>query len=177
MAIVIDLPVQIHLCQPARTLTFPLLKLTCSRGCFELDLDVEAEGADAGGEFGCRVIVTAWGMAARMTLAARAAPGSNEAQAALELLTLLDLTGATVTADAVHCHRAMAAGITARGGDDVLTLKGNQSALHADALELIDATPAGPIAETKEGAHDRVQAKLGSAKTYRAGRGSIRRKR
>ena len=102
-----------------------------------------------------RVMVTAWGVEARMTLAARAAPGGNEAQAALELLTLLDLKGATVTADALHCHRAMAAGITARGGDYVLTLKGNQSALHADALALLATTPAGPWAATKECAHDR----------------------
>lgn len=101
------------------------------------------------------VMVTAWGCQLRMTLAARAAAGGNEAAAALELLTCLDLEGATVTADALHCHREMAEQITARGGDYVLTLKGNQALLHSDAQALAAAAPESPTAQTKETAHDR----------------------
>lgn len=102
-----------------------------------------------------RVMVTAWAAEARLTLAATAAPNGNEVAGALQLLTFLDLSDATVTADALHCHREMAAEITKRNGDYALALKGNQALLLADAEALVVAAPAGPIAETKECAHDR----------------------
>jgi len=102
-----------------------------------------------------RVMVTAWAAEARLTLAAQAAPNGNEVAGALQLLTFLDLRDATVTADALHCHREMAAEITKRGGDYVLALKGNQAPLLADAEALVVAAPDGPVAETKQCAHDR----------------------
>lgn len=102
-----------------------------------------------------RVTVTAWAAEARLTLAATAAPDGNEVAGALQLLTFLDLCDATVTADALHCHRQMAAEITKRGGDYALALKGNQAALLIDAEAVVAAAPAGQTAETKECAHDR----------------------
>ena len=56
------------------------------------------------------IMVTAWSAQTRMALANVLAPGNNEAAAALELVGLLTLKGCVVTTDALHCHRAMAAG-------------------------------------------------------------------
>jgi predicted transposase YbfD/YdcC len=105
-----------------------------------------------------RMLVTAWGAQTRLTLAARPVKDGNEAKAAIELLSLLDIKGATVTADALHCSREMAAGVIARGGDFVFTLKGNQGPLHAEAQALLDATaPTAPSAETRDVAHGRAE--------------------
>jgi predicted transposase YbfD/YdcC len=57
----------------------------------------------------------------------------------LQLIELLQFKGCVVTADALHCHRAMAAAITAHGGDYVLTVKANQPALLRDAEALLAA--------------------------------------
>lgn len=51
---------------------------------------------------------------------------SNEITAVPRLLDLLDLRGATVTADAMHCQKKIARQITAAGGDYLLQVKANQ---------------------------------------------------
>jgi predicted transposase YbfD/YdcC len=76
-------------------------------------------------------MVNVWAADARMVLAQRKAPGRNEVAGALELLGLLSLDGCIVTADALHCHRAMASAVLERGGAYVLALKENQSSLFA----------------------------------------------
>ncbi len=86
-----------------------------------------------------RVMVTAWGARTRMTLASMLAPGGNEVEAALQLVALLRLKGCVVTGDALHCHRAMAAAITERGGDYVLAVKNNQPGLARDAAAALAA--------------------------------------
>lgn len=107
-----------------------------------------------------RVMVSAWGAAARMTLASLGAAGGNEAEAALRLIELVQLNGCVVTADALHCHRAMAAAISARGGDYVLALKGNQPALLRDAeAALAAAGRAARPAHSREKAHGRKEAR------------------
>jgi predicted transposase YbfD/YdcC len=79
------------------------------------------------------LMVSAWGAQTRMTLATQLAEGGNEVAAVLELLSLFDLKGCTVTADALHCHRAMAEAVIAARGDYALAVKGNQPALLRDA--------------------------------------------
>ena len=113
---------------------------------------------ETGRQHAPRMMVTAWGRQVRMTLGAVPAKGGNEAKAALELLTLLDLDGSMVTADALHCSKAMAAQITKAGGDYCLALKGNQGPLHAGAEALL-ARKAGlaPGAVTSEKAHGRQE--------------------
>jgi hypothetical protein len=63
----------------------------------------------------------AWSMSgrveARMALAQQKAPGRNETAGALQVLDLLSLEGCIITADAAHCHRAMATRVLERGGD------------------------------------------------------------
>jgi predicted transposase YbfD/YdcC len=85
------------------------------------------------------VMVTLWAAQTRMALANTLAPDNNEAAGALQLIELVQLKGCVVTADALHCHRAMAKAITARGGDYVLAVKDNQPALLADAKAAIAA--------------------------------------
>jgi predicted transposase YbfD/YdcC len=68
---------------------------------------------------------------ARMVLAARKAPGRNEAKGAVDALRMLSLEGCIVTTDALHCHREFAATVLGRGGDFALALKKNQSKLFA----------------------------------------------
>jgi predicted transposase YbfD/YdcC len=76
-------------------------------------------------------LVNVWAVEARMALAQQKAPGRNESAGALEVLELLSLEGCIVTADALHCHRAMATTILERGGDYVLAIKGNRGPLFA----------------------------------------------
>lgn len=92
---------------------------------------------EKGRSFAPRMMVSAWGTELRMTLAALPVAGGNEAKAAIELLGLIDLRGAVVTADALHCSARMAEEITRRRGDYVLALKGNQGPLLADAERLL----------------------------------------
>jgi predicted transposase YbfD/YdcC len=74
-------------------------------------------------------LVNVFAVEARMALAQRKAPGRNEIAGALEVLDLLCLEGSIVTADALHCHRAFAAAVLARGGDYVLAIKANRGPL------------------------------------------------
>jgi predicted transposase YbfD/YdcC len=114
---------------------------------------------EKGRQFAPRMMVSAWGAELRMTLAALPATGGNEAKAAIELLRLIDLRGAVVTADALHCSARMAEEVTRRGGNYVLALKGNQGPLLADAEQLIARrpTPKAAIAVTEETAHGRLE--------------------
>lgn len=85
------------------------------------------------------IMVTAWGAQTRMALANVLAEGNNEAAAALQLIGLLTLQGCVVTADALHCHRAMAQAIVERDGDYALAVKDNQPALLRDAQAAVAA--------------------------------------
>lgn len=53
----------------------------------------------------------------------------SEIPALRQLLGGMDLRGVVVTADALHCQRETATWITGRGGDYVMTVKGNQPGL------------------------------------------------
>src|SRR5258708_27705106 len=112
-------------------------------------------------------MVTGWRAMTRMALVNVRAPGNNEAAGALLLVELLQLKDCVVTADALHCHRAMAKAIVDRGGDYVLAVKDNQPALLADAKAAIAAAQrksAQPIL-TVEADHGRThkRAALGVA--------------
>src|SRR6202045_3198080 len=74
-------------------------------------------------------LVNVWAVEARMSLAQQKAPGRNETAGALEVLALLSLEGCIITADALHCHRAMARTVLERGADYVLAIKANRGPL------------------------------------------------
>jgi len=59
---------------------------------------------------------------------------SNEITAIPALLQLLDLEGCIVTIDAMGCQKEIATAITEGGGDYVLALKANHSALYQDVI-------------------------------------------
>lgn len=112
---------------------------------------------ERGRAFAPPLMVSAWAAQTRMTLAAQLAPGGNEVAAVLEMLALFDLKGATVTADALHCHRAMAEAVVAANGDYALAVKGNQPTLLREAKAVIAAAKA-PFRAASEGeAHDRIE--------------------
>jgi predicted transposase YbfD/YdcC len=101
-------------------------------------------------------LVNVWAAKARLAIAQRRAPERNEVAGALEVLELLSLPGCTVTADALHCHADMARLILDRGAAYALALKGNQSALFADAKALLDSAAAPPqTQQVLTGSHDR----------------------
>ena len=88
----------------------------------------------------------------------------NEIVAIPRLLELLDLSGATVTIDAMGCQSEIAGKIVQNGGDYVLSVKDNQPTLH-DALkrnldEMILEDFAGVrhgFAQSVDGDHGRIE--------------------
>jgi predicted transposase YbfD/YdcC len=76
-------------------------------------------------------LVSAWVSGLRISLGQVAVDDkSNEITAVPKLLELLELTGAVVTLDAMHCQKETAATIKAQGADYVLTVKANQPTLY-----------------------------------------------
>jgi hypothetical protein len=67
---------------------------------------------------------------------------TNEHKAALELLKILPLKGAVVTADAMFTHADFSRAILKKGGDYILPVKDNQPRLLAD-IALAFETPQG----------------------------------
>jgi predicted transposase YbfD/YdcC len=61
------------------------------------------------------------------------------------LLELLDLHGALVTIDAIGCQKEIARAIVAGGGDQVLTVKGNQGHLLADIQATVEQALDGDL--------------------------------
>lgn len=88
----------------------------------------------------------------------------NEIVAIPKLLKLLDLTGATVTIDAMGCQGEITAKITENDGDYVLAVKENQPTLH-DALKrnldemILEKFRGVPhrFVETVDGDHGRIE--------------------
>lgn len=105
-------------------------------------------------------MVSAYSSAARMVLGQTGVPGkSNEIPAVRALIALLDLDGAVVTADAMHCQKETAQAICDKGADYVLALKGNQGGIEVD-VELFLADPAtrpDDVAETTDADHGRIE--------------------
>lgn len=76
-------------------------------------------------------IVSAWSSAHNITLAQlKVGKKSNEIAAVPQLLKMVNIAGAVVTADAMSCQKKIANQIVVGGGDYVLALKGNQSTTH-----------------------------------------------
>lgn len=110
-----------------------------AQGVVALDGKALRRAYDSGKSHMPPIMVTAWSAQTRMALANVMAEANNEAAAALQLIGLLTLKGCVVTADALHCHRAMAQAIRKRDGDYVLAVKDNQHALLRDAQAAVAA--------------------------------------
>ncbi len=84
-------------------------------------------------------VVSAWASEQGLVLGQRCVDGkSNEITAVPELLDQLALENSIVTLDAMGCQTAIAEKILARGGDYLLTLKGNHKLAHAAVVEHFD---------------------------------------
>jgi predicted transposase YbfD/YdcC len=91
-------------------------------------------------------VVSAWATQQQLTLGQVAVDGkSNEITAIPQLLDLLDLHGALVTLDAMGCQKEIARKIVDRGGDYVLTVKGNQEHLLEDIQATIEKALDGEL--------------------------------
>lgn len=80
-----------------------------------------------------RHIVSAWAEGCCLVLGQEKVDDkSNEITAIPELLKRIDLLGNVITIDAMGCQREICQGILDKGGDYVISLKGNQGTLHED---------------------------------------------
>ena len=130
---------------------------------------------EAGGRACPPIIVSAWAAEARLVLGAlkaEARAGEGEAATAVRLIGLLDIEGALVTGDALHCTRDMTAAIRARGGDYVLALKGNRGPLKAAAEAVLAEASHAPAACTEETSHGRRETR--TARVVAIGEGAER---
>lgn len=103
-------------------------------------------------------MVNVWAAGMRMALAQRKAPNRNEIAGALEVLALLDLNGAIVTADALHCRPDTAQAIRDRKGHYVLAIKSNRGKLFKAVSALLDkARRPARASQRRTIAHGRVE--------------------
>ena len=110
-------------------------------------------------------MVSAWATAQGLCLGqVKTDAKSNEITAIPTLLEVLALRGRIVTIDAMGCQTAIARAIHAKGGDYVLSLKGNQTRLHDDIrLFFADAQAHAfrgiphTTVETVDGDHGRIE--------------------
>lgn len=113
-------------------------------------------------------MVSAWGCEQRLVLAQIATDAkSNEITAVPELLKMLSLKGAIVTADALNCQRVIAQQIVDQGGDYALALKGNQGTLHDDVSTYLDdpASKITTVAPTVDADHGRIETRMATVST------------
>jgi predicted transposase YbfD/YdcC len=114
------------------------------------------------------LLVSAYLSRTRITLAQTLAKANSEVEATLELLNLVALDGATVTADALHCNTRMAAALRQHGAHYCLALKGNRSTLLRDANALLatagETVAAAETVEQGHGRHERRRACVVEAK-------------
>ena len=84
---------------------------------------------------------------------------SNEITAIPELLDIIDISGCTVTIDAMGCQKDIAAKIIDKQADYLLAVKGNQGHLFDDIKDAFEQTPIAkqPIATTLELGHGRIE--------------------
>lgn len=132
---------------------FSLLDTEQFHGCVQswidsLQLAMEGQGVhidgktmrrsfDKGSGTSALHMVSAWAGDLRVCLGQVAVDDkSNEIPAVRKLLDLLELTGAVVTVDAMHCQKKTAAKILDRGADYILTVKNNQPKLYDELMDL-----------------------------------------
>lgn len=103
-------------------------------------------------------IVNVWAAGTRMALAQKTAPNRNEVAGALEVLALLDLDGALVTADALHCRPDTAQAIRDRKGHYLLAIKSNRGRLFSAVKTLLEeARRPSRASQRSTSAHGRIE--------------------
>lgn len=119
-------------------------------GIKHIAIDGKTARGSARGGLGALHLVSAWATEAQVSLGQVAVDGkSNEITAIPLLLELLDLKGALVTIDAMGCQKEIAAQIVERGGDYLLTVKGNQERLLEDIQTTVELALDGKLSAGK----------------------------
>ena len=78
-------------------------------------------------------IVTAYDINSRIPLAqTEKKDKTNEITAGREILNMFEVTGAIITADAIHCQKETIKQIVDKGGDYIIQIKENQKNLYKD---------------------------------------------
>jgi predicted transposase YbfD/YdcC len=98
-----------------------------------------------------------------IALSQKAIPNTgNEITAINEILDNADLTGATVSIDAIGCQFAITEKIIAKGGEYFLALKANQSGLLSDVESIFDAknTYIPDIFTENDKGHGRIETRI-----------------
>jgi predicted transposase YbfD/YdcC len=122
--------------------------------------------AHADGEGGAFHMMHVWAAEQRLLVGQKAVTGAGgEIAAAIELLGLLDLAGATVTTDANSCTADVTAAVRNAGAHYVLALKGNRSALHTFVQKRFAKAQQGgyagmKVAESRDEAHGRSEVRI-----------------
>jgi len=110
-------------------------------------------------------VVNAWSCANGLVLGQVEVDGkSNEITAIPKLVEILELSGCTVTIDAMGCQKDIAEQIRDEGADYVLALKGNHGDLYEDVKLYFESHKSNDFAdfkgekhETVDGAHGRIE--------------------
>jgi predicted transposase YbfD/YdcC len=129
-----------------------------ANGVVAIDGKCLRRGYERGRSFMPPLMVSVWDTDTRLSLTTRHAPGGNEVAATLAALKGLVLKGCIVTADALHCHPAMAAAVRETGAHYALKLKANNGPLFKCVeAAFAEADKKGKLAfhEESEFAHDR----------------------
>jgi predicted transposase YbfD/YdcC len=106
-------------------------------------------------------LVSAWSHQNRLVLGQVKTSGkSNEIEAVKELLTLLDIKGAVITADAMSCQKDIVQQIGAKEADYIIAIKDNQKNLK-EAIEYEFKTQSNILVhETIEKNHGRIETRI-----------------
>lgn len=132
------------------------------KGVVAIDAKALRRGYEKGRAFMPPLMVSVWDAQTRLAIAARRAPGGDEVEATLDLLKALTLKGCTVTADALHCHPAMAQAVLDAKAHYALGLKANHGPLFAAAEAGFAAARDVAVFETREQAHGRSEQRRAS---------------
>lgn len=139
------------------------LGLGATQGIVAVDGKSLRRGYEKGRSHMPPLMISVWDSQTRVAIAQARAPGGNEIAATLELLRSLVLKGCTVTADALHCHPAMAQAVLDAKADYALGLKANNQPLYAEAERIFaSAGAAAPSLVTEEKAHGRIERRRAS---------------
>jgi predicted transposase YbfD/YdcC len=133
------------------------LGLAAPKGVVAIDAKALRRGYERGQAHLPPLMVSVWDSETRLAIASARAPGGSEVKATLDLLKGLTLKGCTVTADALHCHPAMAEAVLGAKAQYALGLKGNHGPLFAATEAAFAAADDLAFFETQERAHGRSE--------------------
>lgn len=108
------------------------------------------------------MMVSAWAADLRLVLSQLKVESGNETEAAIRLVSLLDIEGVIVTADALHCNRVFTQTVLDQGADYALTLKENQVKLFKKAEQSFADCKKLKTASTEEKSHGRQEVRIAS---------------